>query len=154
MVRRRRPSISALRRALAERLIGEVTAVELEDGGNPSTWPWDTETVFRRDQGGVLLNMGIHFLDYLQWIFGELQPISYSDDWGGGIEVNCAFKLQTQKGVPVRLAISWTHGLKNSLRIVGTDGTLIVRKDVFDSCQWESGDGGLLAELRDRKSVV
>jgi len=147
MVRRWFPSIAAMRKALSDGLIGEVTSVELHDGGK-FNWPSDTETVFRHDQGGVLLNMGVHFLDCLEWILGELQPVSYGDDSAGGIEVNCAFEMHTKTGAPVSLNVSWTHSLKNAFRVIGTRGTLTAGNDALDSCKWESCDGTLQAKFR------
>lgn len=147
MVRRLLPSLSALNRALRDNLVGPIKAIDLEDGGNVAHWPWDTETVLRRDQGGVLVNFGVHFIDYLEQLFGELRPMEYRDDAAGGIEVNCDYRLRTAAGIPVSLRLSWTHALANRLRVTGERGTLLVHKDVFTSCYWESLTGDLLGTL-------
>jgi predicted dehydrogenase/nucleoside-diphosphate-sugar epimerase len=145
MVRRFTPSLTALRTALAHNLIGEVQAVELEHGCDYGLWPSDTETVLRRDQGGCLVNMGIHFLDYLEWIFGALTPLSYRDDAAGGIEVNCELRLLSVQQVPITLRISWTHALADGLRVRGSKGTLSMDFAQLDSVNFQSADGTMSA---------
>jgi predicted dehydrogenase/nucleoside-diphosphate-sugar epimerase len=147
MVRRYLPSLTALRDALASGMIGDVTSIELEDGW-AFMWPSDTDTVFRKDQGGVLLGMGVHFLDCLEWLFGRLKPLDYHDDAMGGVEVNCDFRLQTQADQPVALRISWTHALKNALRVTGTRGVLEMRKADVTAAHWISSDGQIQAEVK------
>jgi len=147
MVRRQVPSLKALRAAIREGLIGEVTSVTLEMGSDCRHWPWDTETVLRRDQGGCLINLGIHFLDMLELIFGRLKPLAYTDDYAGGIEVNCDLRLETASGVPVGLRISWTHTLGNALRVQGTRGTLAMDLGQYEKAVWRSSDGGLESTL-------
>jgi predicted dehydrogenase/nucleoside-diphosphate-sugar epimerase len=146
MVRRYLPSLRAMRVALCKGLIGQIRSIEMEDGA-PYAWSADSSTIFRRDQGGVLVNMGVHFLDYLAHMFGSLQPVSYQDDALGGIEANCIFQLRTVTDIPLRLQISGSRKLGNQLRVHGETGTLIVEKDRFDVCRWESADGRLKANL-------
>lgn len=148
MVRRFVPALTALREALAQGWVGEVRRVVLTFGSNCKHWPWDTETVLRRDQGGCLLNMGIHFLDFLEWTFGSLKPVDYTDDYAGGIEVNCSFHLETAAGVPVNVRISWTHELDSSILVEGSRGTLTFRLDQFEQVSWRSTDGTLTSQLK------
>lgn len=153
MVRRYLPSLTALRQALAAGMIGEVQNIELEDGW-AFTWPSDTDTVFRRDQGGVLLGMGVHFLDCLEWLFGRLRPVSYQDDARGGVEVNCDYRLETHSGIPVMLRISWTHALRNVLRVTGTRGSLEMRKQDVTAAWWTSPDGRTEAAVRPKANFA
>ena len=149
MVRRFMPSLAALRQAITANMVGEIRSIGLQHGGR-FTWPSDTETVFRRDQGGCLVNMGIHFLDYLRWIFGPLTPVSYRDDFAGGIEVNCDFELLTTAQAPVNLRISWTDSLANVLTVNGTQGKLTMPLDQFEVCHWNSVDNRLESVIRSR----
>lgn len=141
MVRRFTPGLLALRESLHRGMIGDLVSITLEHGCSYSVWPSDTETVLRKDQGGCLVNMGIHFLDYLEWIFGALTPVQYSDDLAGGIEVNCDLQLQTASAVPVALRISWTHELSNVLHVAGTCGSLTMDLGKSEFCTWKSADG-------------
>lgn len=148
MVRRFTPSLTALREAVQRGMIGELVSITLEHGCFLGVWPSDTETVLRKDQGGCLVNMGVHFLDYLEWIFGDLTPVSYTDDLAGGIEVNCDFRLQTAAGVPLALRISWTHELSNVLRVEGTKGSLTMDLGSTETTLWRSSDGTVDAAVR------
>lgn len=147
MVRRFLPSVAALRQSLQHDLIGPIRSIDFQDGGNVAHWPWDTETVLRRDQGGVLVNLGVHFLDYLELLFGDLSPAEYQDDAAGGIEVNCLYRLKSAAGVPVSVRLSWTHALANRLQVTGEKGSLVVRKDDCSACYWESAAGDVLGRL-------
>jgi predicted dehydrogenase/nucleoside-diphosphate-sugar epimerase len=154
MVRRFTPSLTALRTALEQNLIGDVLDVELQHGCDYGSWPSDTETVLRRDQGGCLVNMGIHFLDYLGWIFGELTPVNYRDDAAGGIEVNCELRLLSAQQVPITVRISWTHGLADGFRVHGSKGTLSMDFARLDAVNWQSHDGSMTALLQAPNAFV
>ena len=138
MARRFMPSLTILRRIINSNILGNIKAITLEHGGNVASWPWDTETVLRKDQGGCLINLGIHFIDYLQYIFGDLKPKSYTDDFSGGIEVNCHLSLLTESSIPVDIKISWTHSLKNILRIEGDKYDAIMDLNNFGSIKIEN----------------
>jgi predicted dehydrogenase/nucleoside-diphosphate-sugar epimerase len=137
MVRRLLPSLSMLRQALAQGLIGDVTAIDVEDG-EPFAWMSESGAFFRRENGGVLADMGVHYLDFLEELVGELVPVRYQDDAVGGVEANAELDLATRGGVSVRMALSRTRRLRNTLVVRGLRGELIAEKDVFDSCLWRS----------------
>jgi len=148
MVRRFTPAFTALRQALANGMAGDIQRVVIEHGSDCKHWPWDTETVLRRDQGGCLVNMGIHFLDLLEWIFGSLKPVSYKDDLAGGIEMNCDFRLVTKASIPLELRISWTRSLANVFKIEGTRGTLTADLGKFDAVRWCAAGHPIEASVR------
>ena len=137
MVRRLLPSVSALRDALEEKKMGELVDIDIEDGA-PYAWPSHSGAAFRKENGGVLADMGVHYLDLVEALAGKLHPVSYSDDSRGGVETNLEYQLKTQKGIPVRLALSWTRRLRNTLILKGTLGELILEKDTFDACFWRA----------------
>lgn len=131
MVRRYLPSFKALKASL--HLLGEIKAVQLEDG-NPFAWVADSYAFFDPKNGGVLADMGSHYLDLLYDLFGNLNPISYNDDCEGGVEANCKYELQTKNNIPISVKLSRTHQLKNRLEIIGEKGKLWMEKDKFDTC--------------------
>ena len=147
MVRRLLPSMKALRAALSEGLIGELVSVDVEDGA-PFAWPAESGFYFQREHGGLLANMGVHYLDLLEDLLGQLHPEEYWDDSAGGVEANFEYRLKTGGGVPVRLAISYTRLFRNTMRFQGSEGDLIVNKDGFDTCLWQAGKSGLTGSLR------
>jgi nucleoside-diphosphate-sugar epimerase/predicted dehydrogenase len=143
MTRRFLPSTGALRRVLDAGWLGAITSIELEDGHN-FAWSSESGAYGRPDNAGVLANIGVHALDLVEYLCGPLTPAAYDDDWGGGVEVNATFDLRTADGAPVRLKLSYTHDLANSLRIRGTRGELIQSRE---GVSFVDDDGGLRANV-------
>src|SRR2546428_12736861 len=79
------------------------------------------------------------------WV-GSLVPLSYKDDFRGVAEANFQFELTARAGAVVRISVSFTHSLRNSIVVAGTRGKLSARVDVMDRCVWES-DGGLRGDI-------
>ena len=108
--------------------IGEVREVIVEEGA-PLNWPMASNSYFDRTVtgGGVLFDSGVHFLDRVLWLFGDLDDLAYEDDACGGFESNAKLSGTLRIGgrpVPARLEFSWSHRLRRSIRVVGERGTL------------------------------
>ncbi len=108
--------------------VGEVQQVLVEDGA-PLDWPMASDGYFNRKStgGGVLFDSGVHLLDRVLWLFGDLTEIAYEDDSFGGFESNAKLTGVLRIGgrpVPARLEFSWSHRLRRSIRVVGERGTL------------------------------
>lgn len=108
--------------------IGEVREVIVEDGA-PLDWPMASNSYFDRNAtgGGVLFDTGVHYLDRVLWLFGDLADIAYEDDAFGGFENNAKLSGVLRIGgrpVPARMEFSWSHRLRRSIRVVGERGTL------------------------------
>ena len=108
--------------------IGEVREVIVEDGA-PLDWPMASNSYFDRrcTGGGVLFDNGVHLLDRVLWLFGDLDEIAYEDDAFGGFESNARLTGTLSIGgrpVPTRMEFSWSHRLRRSIRVVGERGTL------------------------------
>ncbi|MBV9170481.1 MAG: NAD-dependent epimerase/dehydratase family protein [Chloroflexi bacterium] len=143
MVRRLVPSFELLQAALRRKLIGDLVRIEIQDG-EPYAWLSDSGAFFRPENGGVLADMGVHYLDWLQEICGPLTPLAYSDDWRGGVEANAELELKNGAGLTARLKLSRTRRLRNEMVCYGTAGTLSLRKDELDRCAWQTADGETL----------
>jgi nucleoside-diphosphate-sugar epimerase/predicted dehydrogenase len=152
MVRRLLPSFQLLQQALASRLIGDLVGIDVQDG-EPYAWLSDSGASFRPENGGVLTDMGVHYLDFLQELCGPLTPLSYTDDCRGGVEANSLFELRTQHGVPLKLELSRTRRLANTMVCTGTRGSLSVAKDRFDRCVWKPEDSSAAVLVRDEASA-
>jgi predicted dehydrogenase len=108
--------------------IGEVHELIVEDGA-PLDWPMASNSYFDRTAtgGGVLFDSGVHLLDRVLWLFGDLTGIAYEDDAFGGFESNAKLTGVLHIGgrpVPARMEFSWSHRLRRSIRVVGERGTL------------------------------
>jgi predicted dehydrogenase/nucleoside-diphosphate-sugar epimerase len=154
MVRRLLPSFQMLRQALRQGLIGELTGIEVEDG-EPYSWSSDSGAAFRAENGGVLADMGVHYLDLIEEIGGDTQPVSYTDDFQGGAEANLEYALRSTTGnLPIRLQLSRTRRLRNAFVCRGRLGTLLVEKDRFDGCWWQSAQTGGETWLQPRTPLM
>jgi nucleoside-diphosphate-sugar epimerase/predicted dehydrogenase len=140
MVRRMMPVTRAIATAVETGLIGELVDAEIEHGGR-FAWPTNSGNYFVKQNGGVLVNMGVHYLDLGEHWFGKLRPQRYNDDYAGGVEGNAQYCLRTATGAPVRVAVSYTHSLRNRVLITGTRGTLSAQIDDLERCLWRSADG-------------
>lgn len=108
--------------------IGEVREVIVEDGA-PLDWPMASNSYFDKSAtgGGVLFDSGVHLLDRVIWLFGELDGLACEDDSFGGFESNARLSGFLRIGgrpVPTRMDFSWSHRLRRSIRVVGERGTL------------------------------
>ncbi len=113
---------------VADGEIGEIQEVIVEEGA-PLNWPMAGNSYFDRKAtgGGVLFDSGVHFLDRVLWLFGDLNDLEYEDDSCGGFESNARLTGTLHIGgrpVPTRLEFSWSHRLRRSIRVVGERGTL------------------------------
>ncbi len=123
MVRRLAPAVHAVRGALAAGWIGDVESIEIAWGGR-FAWPSESGEYFKPENAGVLANLGVHSLDLVDHLIGALEPVAYTDDWGGGAEANAHFRLQTGDGASVTITLSYTTELANRIRIQGTKGEI------------------------------
>jgi predicted dehydrogenase/nucleoside-diphosphate-sugar epimerase len=144
MVRRLTAAAAALREALAAGLVGAVKGIDIEDG---AYYPWlsDSGAFFRPENGGILADMGVHYLDLAADLFGPLQPVRYHDDWRGGCEANAEYHLLAPGGLPVRLRLSRDRTLKNRFQVEGERGRLFLNKDDFAASHWQLADRPAIA---------
>jgi nucleoside-diphosphate-sugar epimerase/predicted dehydrogenase len=120
--------------------LGALRLVRMSHGGSYA-WPVSSLAPFDPINGGVLADMGIHYLDLAEMLFGGLRPVSYRDDCAGGVESECEFELNGDSSLPVTLSLSRTRTLKNQIEIVGSTGTLRIGVDSFDRCALETAPG-------------
>ncbi len=135
MVRRLSPSFQAFKTFF--HLIGKPISAIVADG-SPYGWSADSPALIDKNNGGVLADMGIHFLDLLYASFGKMQPLHYQDDSTGGVEANCNYELQSvEYQIPVFLKLSREYYLKNTFEAVGENGKIWFCKNEFDCAYFE-----------------
>ena len=128
MVRRLIPSVMAIREAIQSGLVGDVRQIEIEHGGS-FHWPAQSSSYFQKANGGLFLNMGIHYLDMIESWLGPVEPVEYADDAMGGVEANCRLTLRSENGAQLRLRLSYTHELSNCICVRGTRGEIRANVD-------------------------
>jgi nucleoside-diphosphate-sugar epimerase/predicted dehydrogenase len=148
MVRRYAPAFRALRQALAQAWVGPIESIDVQDGG-VFAWPAVSGAFFDPRCGGVLADMGVHYLDLLEALVGPLECLAYRDDARGGLEAAAELELRSADGIPVRLRLSRLHPLANRLRVRARAGVFDMRKDDFAAVYFRPhGEPALEAALR------
>lgn len=103
--------------------LGALRRVEIAEGGK-FTWPAASASFFRRSDtpGGVLLDLGVHWLDLLRWWLGEPAGFSYEDDALGGLEANALLHATWSGGAEARMRLSRDWATENASRFVFEHG--------------------------------
>ena len=135
MVRRYLPTFSTLKNIIDSNKFGQVKSVEISYG-SPFGWVADSYAFFDPKNGGVLADMGIHYLDLAIFLLGKIVPVSYTDDWSGGVEANAKMNLETESGkIPVGITLSRTRKLKNTFEVKTADCVISIGSDIFDKIE-------------------
>ena len=80
MSRRYLPSLMAVTELLSSGELGVPLRIEVLDCA-PFLWRPQTFSFFEPAAGGILADMGVHYLDYLSTLVGPLEPVAYEDDF-------------------------------------------------------------------------
>jgi len=134
MIRRFFPAFAHLRELVVSGELGEIHSFSYREG---KVFDWDVKTLAgftRHPEGGsgLFFDIGPHALDYLIWLFGVPEVISYADDaLVGGVEGNVVMEL-TSPVSPGSVQLSWDSPLRNELRVIGSAGEAVLRIDESD----------------------
>lgn len=125
-IRREAASVRMAKAWIDSGMLGSIERFSIEDG-YPFDWTAVNEFRFDRERGGgILLDIGSHVLDLASYWFGDLGVTGYWDDNEGGVETDARIALATASGIAGAAELSWNRVLRNSARIVGSNGTLEV----------------------------
>lgn len=134
------PNAMRLKSILDQDLLGSSLRYGGEEG---LAFEWPSRTGFFFDRahagGGVLLDSGVHTLDWILWFFGEPETIEYQDDNFGGIEANVLGRFTHPRNVKGSLELSRTHALSNRFTVSGTKATISISVWKFTDWQVERG---------------
>jgi len=119
MIRRWFRSVRIAAETMRKGWVGDLRGVRMSHGG-AYAWPVMSLAPFDPVNGGVLADMGVHYLDLAEMLLGPLQPVTYCDDFEGGVESECAFELRTAGQVPVEISLSRLYRLDNVIEITGS----------------------------------
>jgi predicted dehydrogenase len=110
-------------------LIGAIKGYRWQHGA-AFDWPSSSNFYFSKAKagGGVLIDEGIHFIDFLLTLFGPAKHVRYLDDnWGSGIEANASLIMEHEGrygNVTGELCLSRTHRLENQFEVQCTEATI------------------------------
>ncbi len=125
------PNRIHIRKMINAEYFGNKIYIDIQQG-DPSGWQTVSGYTFRKEfvPGGVLLNEGIHSLDFLLWCFGKPTLVEYLDDSIGGIESNASMILNFNNNVKANFRISRTCTLTNKIMIKGS--SKCAELDIYD----------------------
>jgi predicted dehydrogenase len=126
-IRREAVGVRMARECIESGMLGDIRGFSVEDG---YAFSWEAVNEFRFDPtrgGGILLDIGSHVLDMLNFWFGDIKIKRYADDCRGGVETNCYIEVETHSGVAGTAELSWNRLLRNTAKITGTRGTLDIQ---------------------------
>jgi nucleoside-diphosphate-sugar epimerase/predicted dehydrogenase len=126
MSRRYLPSLMLAREVVLAREFGDLLSIEIFDCA-PFPWRPKSFAFFAPGAGGVLADMGVHYLDYVETLLGPLEPSSYEDDSRGGNEANLKYELKAG-AVPVSLRLSRLDPAGSFIRLQCERGDIRVEK--------------------------
>jgi nucleoside-diphosphate-sugar epimerase/predicted dehydrogenase len=126
MSRRYLPVLMLARQILDTKELGIVQTVEVHDC-MPFLWRPQSFAFFARESGGILADMGVHYLDYLDTLIGPMTPVAYSDDARGGTESSLKYRLAAGK-VRIDMRLSRIDQSGGFLRIKCDGGEIKVDK--------------------------
>jgi nucleoside-diphosphate-sugar epimerase/predicted dehydrogenase len=131
MSRRYLPNLLLTKQIVQSGELGAIKRVEIQDCGQ-FLWRPKTFSFFAQESGGVLADMGVHYLDYLDHILGPLTPLNYWDDAQGGVESSLKYQLSAGD-VRISMQLSRLDGSANYLIIEGDRGQIRVNKACEDT---------------------
>lgn len=125
------PNRVFVRNLIKSGYFGDIIHIAINEG-SPADWPTITGYCYRKElvSGGVLMDAGIHSLDFILWCFGEIKSFHYLDDAFGGLESNASMQLQFENQSTADFRISRTCELSNTIEISGKDKRVIL--DIFE----------------------
>jgi len=120
-----------VRNLIQKGYFGNTPHIEINEGA-PADWPTLSGYCFRKElvSGGVLMDGGIHSLDYILWCLGAVKTFEYKDDAIGGLESNASMELVFENKATAFFRISRTCELSNTIKISGNNNTIVL--DIFD----------------------
>lgn len=128
MSRRYLAALMLARQMVTSGDLGAVRSVEVRDCSQ-FLWRPRSFAFFAAESGGVLADMGVHYLDFLDTVVGPMKPVSYEDDARGGTESNAQYRLSAGK-VPISLKLSRLHPAGAFVRITGERGEILIDKSL------------------------
>lgn len=145
LYRRLLPSTRLLRGMMESGIVGAPLAIDVEEGGEYG-WPLATLANLTPGLGGggVLIDIGSHLLDVIQFLVpGTMELVSHADNARGGVETDSLLTLRlsgAQRILPCRVELSRTRKLRNSIRVECERGVLELPRGEFSDVQVHFND--------------
>lgn len=136
------PNRQEIKELLRNGFFGDNIRIEIAEG-DPSSWKTVSGYNVRKEltPGGVLLDAGVHSLDFLLWCLDYPTRIEYTDDSIGGLESNAQLKLSFKSDIEANYRLSRTCSLPNTMTIKGNAGFAVI--DLYEMTHYSIGVSSL-----------
>lgn len=129
------PSSIRVKKLLEDEVVGEVSQIRYHGGhsGPYNTWPAVSDWFKEGSEigGGVLIDLGAHYLDLMRWFMGDVSKVSgIGENIEGGFEGedNAVVLLAFENGGIGELDTSWTYNdWYETMEIHGSEGAILIR---------------------------
>ena len=137
------PGLRKVAQMLQDGAVGQPLAVHAHWGEYLPNWhPWEDYKrgyAARPDLGGGVILTLCHPLDYLRWLFGDVQSVWAFAAKSGGLDIPvedlAEISMQFRSGVIGSVHLNyWQRPSVHRLEIIGTKGTI----------RWDNSDGAVL----------
>lgn len=149
------PEYSALRTRVLEGAVGEPGVVRLSrKTAFPGGWFADPTK-----SGGIMMDLGIHDLDWLMWTFGDVERVMARHITKSAFEY-ALITVRMKSGVLAHIELSWgADRLQSAVEVAGKEGLLVAsneNKEAIKVHQFNasSGKGYLSADLIGESPIV
>jgi predicted dehydrogenase len=120
------PCVSKAKQLIGEGRLGAIRSVAASMG---LVRTWRSRTNFHRDRslagGGVLMDFGVHLIDLILWLIGDVQVVgSHRLPHGTALEEEAKIEFRSGLDVCGVLRVSDCRVLPNVFRVEGVDGFL------------------------------
>ena len=136
------PGLNAIMKLLSEDTIGVPLSVQVHWGEYLPDWhPWEdyrNSYAARADLGGGVIRTLCHPLDYLRWLFGEVESVfaitGRKSNLGLEVEDSADISLKFSTGLIGSVHLDYVQRPpEHSLRVIGSHGTIL----------WNNADGAV-----------
>ncbi len=130
--RRYYPHVAEVSDLISKGDFGSNITFRYREGGTFG-WPVASDAVFKRERsgGGVLMDKGVHALDVLEQLFGDVRVLRCRDDaLRGGVECGATLDLK-YPNAQGELHLSWDQPLNNGIWIFGEKCEVYLGLDVI-----------------------
>lgn len=128
------PIIPFIKKIIENKVVGNINLIRYFFGhyGPYTSWHASSQQKWffdkRMSGGGVLLDLGVHCIDLLRYLLGEIREIegyNYSNNCKKiEAEDNCNVIFKFKNGTLGNITVSWCSEPSELLELIGTEGTL------------------------------
>jgi predicted dehydrogenase len=121
-------SCQSIKRFISLKLLGQPQSFCFSEGAR-FNWPVESAALFDKETagGGILIDIGSHALDLMQWWFGTPARLRYRDDAMGGVEATCLVHIEYDSGLHGKILLSRDYQLTNTYSLEFEKGVITWR---------------------------